>query len=79
MANISPVLQYLLSRPSFNGPRVTPGFDLTAPFVDPSAANPKEPTPQEQLMNDQYPKWLAAYLGGGDETRGRAILDYAKQ
>lgn len=79
MAEISPVLQYLLSRPSFNGPNVVPGFDLSAPFVDPNVPDPKKPTPQEQLMNDDYPSWLATYLGGGDTSRGMAILDHAKK
>ena len=84
MAEISPVLQFILSRPQFKGPGTVPGFDLNAPF-DQERRNdrlgaPATPgqDPKEQLLADQYPSWLALYLGGGDLNRGIAIMDHAK-
>jgi len=79
MAQMSPLLEYILSRPSFKGPGAVPGFNLNAPFTDPNAApKDQEQSPQDQLMNDQYPSWLALYLGSGDAARGMAIMDKAK-
>ena len=77
MAEISPVLQFILSRPQFKGPGTVPGFDLNAPFAQNTPATPGQ-DPKEQLLADQYPSWVALYLGGGDLNRGIAIMDHAK-
>lgn len=77
MAEISPVLQFILSRPQFKGPSTVPGFNLNAPFAT-TPVDTNEKMLQEQLQQGDYPGWLALYLGGGDAARGSAILDQAK-
>lgn len=73
MAQLSPIVQYLLSRPSFNGPPVVPGFNLVAPFAE--APRSDDAAMKSQLLAGDYPKWMMDYLGGGDPVRGQAILD----
>lgn len=79
MAQISPILQFLLSRPQqFKGPQNQPVFGLTAPFDQGST---HEKSKQDELKgfveSGQYPEWLALYLGGGDAQRGHAIMQEA--
>lgn len=76
MAQISPVLQYLLSRPSFNGPQTVAGFSVNAPFAE-SVPNKLEGDVASQINSGAYPEWLALYLGSGDPERGKAILQAA--
>lgn len=75
MAQISPVLQYILSKGgSFNGPRQLPNFSLVGGFAQPGQL-PQDSNGSLNAAPKELPSWLFTYLGNGDAARGQQIFD----